>query len=84
MISDGANSKSTSIEFLNKLLGLYGTTAASHALVASSGNSIGDNFVDLIGARLITGSETLEGQSLAEAEIKQNDRWQSFKGAPAL
>ena len=54
MIGDGANGKSTFINVINKLLGSYGTTAASHTLIANGGGSIGDDLVDLIGARLIT------------------------------
>ena len=80
MIGDGANGKSTFINVINKLLGLYGTTAASQTLIANGGNSIGDDLVDLIGARLITVSETEEGQSLAEAKIKQMTGGDRLKG----
>lgn len=82
MIGDGANGKSTFINVINKLLGLYGTTAASQTLIANGGNSIGDDLVDLIGARLITVSETEEGQSLAEAKIKQMTGGDRLKGRP--
>ena len=82
MIGDGANGKSTFINVINKLLGLYGTTAASHTLVTNGGNSIGDDLVDLIGARLITVSETEEGQTLAEAKIKQMTGGDRLKGRP--
>ena len=58
MIGDGANGKSTFINVINKLLGLYGSTAASQTLIANGGNTINDDLVDLIGARLITVSET--------------------------
>ena len=54
MIGDGANGKSTFINVINMLLVIYGSTAASQTLVANGGNSIGDDLVDLIGARLIT------------------------------
>ena len=82
MIGDGANGKSTFINVINKLLGSYGTTAASHTLIANGGGSIGDDLVDLIGARLITVSETEEGQSLAEAKIKQMTGGDTLKGRP--
>ena len=82
MIGDGANGKSTFINVINKLLGLYGSTAASQTLIANGGNSIGDDLVDLIGARLITVSETEEGQSLAEAKIKQMTGGDRLKGRP--
>jgi hypothetical protein len=51
-------------------------------LIANGGNSIGDDLVDLIGARLITVSETEEGQSLAEAKIKQMTGGDRLKGRP--
>lgn len=82
MIGDGANGKSTFINVINKLLGSYGTTAASHTLIANGGGSIGDDLVDLIGARLITVSETEEGQSLAEAKIKQMTGGDNLKARP--
>ena len=82
MIGDGANGKSTFINVINKLLGMYGMTAASQTLIANGGNSIGDDLVDLIGARLITVSETEEGQSLAEAKIKQMTGGDRLKGRP--
>ncbi len=82
MIGDGANGKSTFINVINKLLGLYGSTAASQTLIANGGNSIGDDLVDLIGARLITVSDTEEGQSLAEAKIKQMTGGDRLKGRP--
>ena len=82
MIGDGANGKSTFIHVINKLLGLYGSTAASQTLIANGGNSIGDDLVDLIGARLITVSETEEGPSLAEAKIKQMTGGDRLKGRP--
>ena len=82
MIGDGANGKSTFINVINKLSGLYGTTAASQTLIANGGNSVGDDLVDLIGARLITVSETEEGQSLAEAKIKQMTGGDPLKARP--
>ncbi|MDC0541678.1 phage/plasmid primase, P4 family, partial [Paracoccaceae bacterium] len=82
MIGDGANGKSTFINVINKLLGSYATSAASHTLIANGGGSIGDDLVDLIGARLITVSETEEGQSLAEAKIKQMTGGDTLKGRP--
>ena len=82
MIGDGANGKSTFINVINQLLGTYGTTAAAQTLVAQGGTSIGDDLVDLAGARLITVSETEEGQSLAEAKIKQMTGGDTLKGRP--
>ena len=82
MIGDGANGKSTFINIIDQLLGTYGTTAAAQTLVAQGGTSIGDDLVDLAGARLITVSETEEGQSLAEAKIKQMTGGDTLKGRP--
>ena len=80
MIGDGANGKSTFINVINQLLGTYGTTAAANTLVANGGSSIGDDLVDLEGARLISVSETEEGQALAEAKIKQMTGGDRLKG----
>ena len=80
MIGNGANGKSTFINVINQLLGTYGTTAAAHTLVANGGSSIGDDLVDLEGARLISVSETEEGQALAEAKIKQMTGGDRLKG----
>lgn len=81
LIGDGANGKSTFINLLNSLWGDYGTTAASQMLVAGS-SSLGDDLVDLIGARLISVNETEEGQSLAEAKVKQMTGGDYLKGRP--
>lgn len=82
MIGDGANGKSTFIFVINALIGTYGTTAAAQTLIANGGNSVGDDLVDLVGARLISVSETEEGQSLAEAKIKQMTGGDTLKGRP--
>ena len=52
------------------------------SLVARGGASMGDDLVDLAGARLITVSETEEGQSLADAKIKQMTGGDTLKGRP--
>jgi putative DNA primase/helicase len=83
MIGDGANGKSTFINLINGLWGSYGTTAASQTLIANGrGSSIGDDLVDLVCARIISVSETEEGQSLAEAKIKQMTGGDTLKGRP--
>lgn len=81
LIGDGANGKSTFINLLNSLWGDYGTTGASQMLVAGS-PSVGDDLVDLIGARLISVNETEEGQALAEAKVKQMTGGDYLKGRP--
>ena len=81
LIGDGANGKSTFLNTLNSLWGDYGTSAASQMLIA--GNSgVGDDLVDLIGARLVSVNETEEGQALAEAKVKQMTGGDFLKGRP--
>ena len=82
MIGDGANGKSTFINVIKHLLGTYGTTAAAQTLIAQGGSSIGDDLVDLARSRFISVSETEEGQSLAEAKIKQMTGGDTLKGRP--
>ena len=84
MIGDGANGKSTFINVINQLIGRYGSTAAAQTMIANGRSAIGDDLVDLIGARLITVSETEEGQSLAEAKIKQMTGGDRLKGKPHM
>ena len=82
MIGDGANGKSTFIDVIKHLIGTYGTTAAAQTLIAQGGSSIGDDLVDLARSRFISVSETEEGQSLAEAKIKQMTGGDTLKGRP--
>lgn len=82
MIGDGANGKSTFVNVIKHLLGTYGTTAAAQTLIAQGGSSIGDDLVDLARSRFISVSETEEGQSLAEAKIKQMTGGDTLKGRP--
>ena len=82
MIGDGANGKSTFVNVIKHLLGTYGTTAAAQTLIAQGGSSIGDDLVDLARSRFISVSETEEGQSLAEAKIKQVTGGDTLKGRP--
>ena len=51
-------------------------------MVANDGNSIGHDLVNLIGTRLITVSGTEEGQSSAEAKIKQMTGGDRLKRRP--
>ena len=50
--------------------------------MAQGGTSIGDDLVDLAGARMISVNETEEGQALAEAKIKQMTGGDTIKGRP--
>ena len=82
LIGDGANGKSTFVNVINKLLGSYSKAASSQTLVAKGSSSIGDDLVDLVGARLISVSETETGEALAEAKIKQMTGGDVLKGRP--
>jgi putative DNA primase/helicase len=82
LIGDGANGKSTFVNVISKLLGDYSKAAASQTLIAKGSTSVGDDLVDLVGARLIPVSETEEGEGLAEAKIKQMTGGDVLKGRP--
>ena len=82
LIGDGANGKSTFVSVINKLLGDYSKAASSQTLVAKGSSSVGDDLVDLVGARLISVSETETGEALAEAKIKQMTGGDVLKGRP--
>lgn len=82
LIGSGANGKSTLINIIGKLLGRYGTTAASQTLIANNRSSVGDDLVNLRGARLISISETEDGEALAEAKIKQMTGGDFIKARP--
>ncbi len=82
LIGDGANGKSTFVNVISKLLGDYSKAAASQTLVAKGSTSVGDDLVDLVGARFIPVSETEEGEALAEAKIKQMTGGDVLKARP--
>ena len=63
-------------------MGDYSKAAASQTLVAKGSTSVGDDLVDLVGARLIPVSETEEGEALAEAKIKQMTGGDVLKARP--
>ncbi len=82
LVGDGANGKSTFVNVINKLLGDYSKAASSQTLVAKGSSSIGDDLVDLVSARLISVSETEDGEALAESKIKQMTGGDNLKGRP--
>ena len=55
---------------------------AAAGWVGLGSTSVGDDLVDLVGARLIPVSETEEGEALAEAKIKQMTGGDVLKGRP--
>ena len=64
---DGANGKSTFLNVVSKLFGEYSRTAVSQTLMANQRQGVGENLMHLVGACMITVSETDRGQPLAEA-----------------
>ncbi|WP_426034961.1 phage/plasmid primase, P4 family [Brevundimonas sp. DC300-4] len=67
----GKNGKSTFVETLQGLMGDYATPAPMSSFTAKKFESHPTELADLNGARLVTASETEEGQQWAEARIKQ-------------
>jgi putative DNA primase/helicase len=67
----GGNGKSVFLNVLTGILKDYATTAAMDTFTASKGDRHTTDLAMLRGARLVTASETEEGQPWAEARIKQ-------------
>lgn len=67
----GGNGKSVFLNIVTRILGAYATTAAMGTFTASRMDKHPTEIAMLKGARLVTASETEEGQSWAESRIKQ-------------
>jgi len=67
----GRNGKSTFLETIRALLGDYAQHTPTETLMIKRSGSILNDVARLKGARLVTASETEDGQRLAEATIKQ-------------
>lgn len=70
----GSNGKSTFIETVNNVFGEYGTTMNSDMLIQKPNSSSQSNefsLAALLGARMVSTSETAEGKRLDEVMIKQ-------------
>lgn len=67
----GSNGKSTFINTLRDLFGDYGKNTQPDAFMRKGGDSVRDDIARLRGARLVTATETDEGQRMAENLIKQ-------------
>lgn len=70
----GSNGKSTFIETVNSIFGDYGTTMNSDMLIQKPNSSSQSNEFSLsalLGARMVSTSETAEGKRLDEVMIKQ-------------
>lgn len=70
----GSNGKSTFVETVNNVFGEYGTTMNSDMLIQKQNSSSQSNefsLASLLGARMVSTSETAEGKRLDEVMIKQ-------------
>ncbi len=67
----GGNGKSVFLNLLNYVLGDYATTAGMDTFTASKSDRHPTDLAMLMGARLVSASETEEGRAWAEARIKQ-------------
>ncbi|MEO1018337.1 MAG: phage/plasmid primase, P4 family [Pseudomonadota bacterium] len=67
----GGNGKSVLLNTSTGILGDYAVTAAMNTFTASRGDRHSADLAMLRGARLVTASETEEGQAWAESRIKQ-------------
>ena len=66
----GANGKSTFINVLVEILGDYARTAAIETFTASTNEHHPTDLAGLQGARLVTATETEDGQRFAESKLK--------------
>ncbi|WP_238329896.1 phage/plasmid primase, P4 family [Kytococcus schroeteri] len=73
LIGEGANGKSTAYDALNHALGDYAAVIDPSLLMASDKGhrNAGPELMELMGARLVVGSETEEGRKLDEPTMKR-------------
>ena len=74
MFGNGSNGKSTFIKVVNDVFGDYGTSMNSEMLVQNQNSSSQSNefsMAALLGARIVSTSETAEGKRLDEVTIKR-------------
>lgn len=67
----GRNGKSTFVETLGALLGDYAMTTGTDTLLVQRAGGIPNDIARLVGARLVSASESEAGRNLAEALVKQ-------------
>ena len=67
----GGNGKGVFLNTIMKILGDYATTAAMDTFTASKGDRHPTDLAKLMGARLVSASETEEGRAWAESRIKE-------------
>lgn len=81
-IGAGANGKSTLVNLVDDVLGDYAITAAPTLLAAANNNSERHptELADLAGARMVTASESDEGNVLKEALVKRLTGSDPIKG----
>lgn len=72
LVGEGGNGKGTTYETVMHALGNYATVINPEVLMARERGSIGGpELMELLGARLVIGSETGEGRRLDEATMKR-------------
>lgn len=73
LYGNGSNGKSTFVKVVNDVFGDYGTSANSDLLVQNNSSSQSNEFSlsALLGARMVSTSETAEGKRLDEVVIKK-------------
>lgn len=73
LFGSGSNGKSTFVKVVNDVFGDYGTTINSDLLVQNNSSSQSNEFSlsSLLGARMVSTSETAEGKKLDEVTIKR-------------
>lgn len=65
-----ANGKSVLFDMMDSVLGPHFAAASSKALLVQRAEKTGQDFVDMVGPRFLSLSETPEGARLDEAEVK--------------
>lgn len=71
LFGSGRNGKSTFVETLSALLSDYALTTSTDTLLVQRAGGIPNDLARLVGARLVSASESEAGRNLAEALVKQ-------------
>ncbi len=71
LFGSGRNGKSTFVETLSALLNDYALTTTTDTLLVQRAGGIPNDLARLVGARLVSASESEAGRNLAEALVKQ-------------
>lgn len=71
LFGTGRNGKSTFVETLSAILSDYALTTSTDTLLVQRAGGIPNDLARLVGARLVSASESEAGRNLAEALVKQ-------------